>query len=290
MENKRTLKVARPIGFCGGVRHAVNLFLKTADAHPGEPIFVLHELVHNRAVSSALEQRGAHYVDSLDGVPEGSLVFLGAHGVRPEIVELCHVKKFRLTNAVCPLVERLQMAVAEIPPEVPLLVFGDKKHPEVQGILGHAKSREVTVIGDLAEADALPPMEQAVLVSQTTRNAEEIQAVVELLSKRIKVLDSHNAHACDAVYARQKAVKDLAQECDLVLIIGSPHSSNARRLVEIAQHIGRTVLMEGAEELTAELVKDIRCLGVGAGTSTPDSVIDEVLQKAALFGFEENEK
>ncbi len=285
--DRRELRVAHPIGFCGGVRHAVDLFRKIAEEHPAEPIYVLHELVHNRTVSAELAERGARYVDSLENVPEGSLVFLGAHGVRPEVEEFCRARGFRMTNAVCPLVERLHNAVAKVPADVPLLVFGDKSHPEVQGILGHAKNQSVTVIGSVGEAAALPPMERAALVSQTTRNAEEIRAVAELLSRRIGALDTQHAHVCDAVYQRQQAVAELARACDLVLIIGSPHSSNASRLLEIAQEHCKAVLLEGADALSEEMLQDVRCLGVGAGTSTPDSAIEDILKKARSLGFEE---
>jgi len=284
-EKKKKLFIASPYGFCGGVRRAVEQFDDVARDHAGETIYVLHELVHNKVVTDSMKAQGAVYVNDVSQVPEGSLMFLGAHGVTPAIENECRARRLTVFNAVCPLVQRLQKAAEVIPDDEELVMFGDARHPEVQSILAHAHTTHVRVVGNLDEAQALPRLKRAQLLSQTTRNADEIRTVAEVLQAKSESLDTRYANVCDAVLLRQKAITAIAEKCDLVLIIGSPHSSNAKRLVEIASAHTRAMMIEDAKMLTEDLLSGVDNLGIGAGTSTPDYVINDVMNKAISMGF-----
>ena len=273
------ISVIDPIGFCAGVRRAVNMFYDILAKHEERPIYVLHELVHNRSVSEKMRGDGALFVEQISQVPDGSVVLLGAHGCGLDVERECRERHLIAYDAVCPLVKQLQQTAARHRPEIPLILLGDKEHPEVKSVVNRAGSREVHVIGG---ADELPPpMGEALFLSQTTRNAAEVEAVRQKLAERIGNLESR-AHVCDAVLLRQKAVERLSRECELMLIIGSMHSSNARRLLEIASGITTAYMVETARDIQDEWLQGVQHVGVGAGTSTPDWDITQV--REALEG------
>ena len=283
---KKKLFLAEPLGFCGGVRHAVRTFEKMRDEYPDEPIYVLHELVHNSVVTQFMREKGAIFVDDVEAIPVGAVALFGAHGVTTATEEAAKKRNLRLSNAVCTLVVQLQEKAAAFNPETPLVFFGDKQHPEVQSILDHAAARNIYVISSIDDVDSLPPLKSAVFLSQTTRNAEIVDDIAKRLAERIPQFDNQ-AHVCPTVQKHQEAVRHLAQTCDAMLIIGSPHSANGRYLAELAGiSTGHARLVENTQQLKPEYFDDIETLGLGTATSTPDSVIKDVIDWLHAHGFE----
>ena len=272
----KKLFLAEPLGFCGGVRHAVSTFEKLRGEYPDEPIYVLHELVHNSVVTQAMRDKGAIFVNSVDEIPVGAVALFGAHGVTTATEEAAKKRNLRLSNAVCKLVVQLQEKAASFNPDIPLVFFGDRKHPEVQSILDHAAARDIHVISSIDDVDFL---------SQTTRNAEIVDAIAKRLSERIPQFDNQ-AHVCPTVQKHQEAVRRLAQTCDAMLIIGSQHSANGRYLAELAGiSTGHAQFVENAQQLKPENFENIQTLGLGTATSTPDSVIEDVIAWLHGHGF-----
>ena len=283
---KKKLFLAEPLGFCNGVRLAVQRFEDMRKKYPGELIYVLHELVHNSVVTQSMREKGAIFVNSVEEIPVGAVALFGAHGVTTATEEAAKKRNLRLSHAVCPLVVQLQVKAARFDPDIPLVFFGDKQHPEVQSILDHAVAHDIHVISSKEEIDSLPLMQRAVFLSQTTRNAEVVAAIAKRLAERIPQFDNQ-AHVCPTVQKHQEAVRLLAQTCDAMLIIGSPHSANGRYLAELAGiSTGHARLVENAQQLKPEYFDDIETLGLGTATSTPDSVIKDVIDWIHAHGFE----
>ena len=282
----KQLFLAEPLGFCGGVRLAVQTFEDMLKKYPGETIYVLHELVHNSVVTESMIAKGAMFVKNVEDIPVGAVALFGAHGVTTATEDVAKQRNLRLSNAVCPLVVQLQEKAARFDPNIPLVFFGDKQHPEVQSILDHAAAHDIHVISSMEEIDSLPPMQRAVFLSQTTRNAEVVAAIAKRLGERIPQFDNQ-AHVCPTVQKHQVAVRRLAQTCDAMLIIGSQHSANGRYLAELAGiSTGHAHLIENAQQLKPEDFENIQTLGLGTATSTPDSVIKDVIDWLHAHNFE----
>ena len=286
----KRLFLAIPTGFCGGVRHAVAMFHALSQEHPGERIYVLHELVHNRLVTEEMRRADAVFVEDVEEIPEGSLTLLGAHGCGESVERRCRERQLRVYDATCPLVTQLQKKAVASDPKKPIVFLGDKAHPEVRGITDRLGGREVYLVGTEEEARAIPLLPAAVFFSQTTRCITEIQRIRDILKTRVENLEDH-AHVCDAVQMRQNAMATLAGQCQVVYVIGSPHSSNARRLAEIAREHGcpDTRFAENADAVHPEELAAVEVVGVGTATSTPDEVIEAVLAKFAELGFQRTE-
>ena len=281
----KQLFLAEPLGFCGGVRRAVQTFEDMLKKYPGEAIYVLHELVHNSVVTESMIAKGAIFVKKVEDIPVGAVALFGAHGVTTATEEAAKQRNLRLSNAVCTLVVQLQEKAARFDPNIPLIFFGDKQHPEVQSILDHAAARNIYVISSIDDVDSLPPLKSAVFLSQTTRNAEIVDAIAKRLAERIPQFNNQ-AHVCPTVQKHQAAVRHLAQTCDAMLIIGSPHSANGRYLAELAGiSTGHARLVENMQQLKPEYFDDIETLGLGTATSTPDSVIKDVIDWLHGHGF-----
>ena len=282
------LRIIEPHGFCSGVKAAVEAAFKAlaAPRPDGEKVYCLHELVHNSVVTQSMRAKGAIFVNSVDEIPVGAVALFGAHGVTTATEEAAKKRNLRLSNAVCKLVIQLQEKAASFNLDIPLVFFGDKKHPEVQSILDHAVARDIHVISSIDDVDSLPPMKRAVFLSQTTRNAEIVDAIAKRLSERIPQFDNQ-AHVCPTVQKHQEAVRRLAQTCDAMLIIGSQHSANGRYLAELAGiSTGHAQFVENAQQLKPENFENIQTLGLGTATSTPDSVIEDVIAWLHEHGFE----
>jgi len=281
----KRLFLAEPLGFCGGVRRALEMFETFAAEHPGVTVYVLHELVHNSTVTDSMRRRNAVFVDSLDDVPDGACILFGAHGISASIEEEARRRNLVYCDSVCPLVLKLQRNAADSPEDLPLILFGDAQHPEVRSVLGWARSRQVHVLSELKDIDSLPSMRKALFLCQTTRNQEQVRSLSELLKERIPGLVD-KSKVCDAVSRRQNAVAELSPLCDLMLVVGSPHSSNGRRLLAIAREkCRRSAMVENGGEITEDLVGAARNVGISAATSTPDSAIGAVVAKFESFGF-----
>jgi len=271
----------------------MEIFSQIESTHSGAPIYVLHELVHNRSVTDGMRHRGAIFVEAVSQVPEGSTLLLGAHGSTPEIFRQCQERHLDCHDATCPLVSKLQNLAASFDTTIPIIFLGDGNHPEVRGILERLSRHTVFLVKDETEVQALPHLGRGVFFSQTTRSHTEVQRISELLQSKVDSLDDQ-AHVCDAVFQRQKALETLAKQCDSIYILGSSNSSNARRLVEIAQEAGAPFvrLVEGPAEIPPTEFARATTIGLGAATSTPDSLIEETIQFFEAQGFprQSNEK
>ena len=284
----KTLHIAQPIGFCSGVRRAMKLFDDCIQANPGKSIYVLHELVHNHAVTQAMKDKGAVFVEAVEYAPQDSTLLIGAHGCGPSALETCGKRHLDVHDATCPRVTRLRNAMAACPSEQPIILLGDYNHPEVQGIVEHASrsKHDVYIIKNCQEAECLPLMDSAAFFSQTTRRITEIAAVRSILARRIRRLDDH-AHPCPAVRDRQIAMKTVAKCCELVFIVGSSHSSNAQRLAEIAEENGCNDIRfaESVDDIVAEDIEHFEHIGIGAATSAPDDIICSIIERIRQLGF-----
>lgn len=271
---KKIIRLVSPRGFCAGVRGALEAFEEARREH-GSPIYVLHELVHNRRVSGDMKKKGAVFVSSLAEVPAGSVVLFGAHGTgRAEHLE-AEKRGLRVIDACCPRVKRLHRAAAAIPAEDELIIFGNPDHPEVRGVAGHSGTERVFIVKSRSEIADLPPMHRPTLLCQTTRDHREIEEISALLREKYPGI-SVNSGVCDAVFRRQRAVEELAPQVDAVVIVGSPHSSNANRMRDVASRLGKAAfLVEGPEDLPD--LSGYGVIALGAGASTPDIAVQEVL-------------
>ena len=273
---------------CGGVFAALKLLEKTLAEAGGSPVYVLHELVHNTPVTRAFEARGVHFVDTPADIPDGAYAMIGAHGVSRQVAESLRRKTPHLADATCPLVKKLQDFAASLTPQDQLIIYGKPHHPEVAGVHGHSCAGENFIITALDEIDKLPELTHPNFISQTTVEANAAETIKNALEKRfphIKTLPG----VCDASRRRQSAVLQAAQNSDMMIIVGSPHSSNACRLREIAEANcsgKKAFLVDGPEMLPAEELQNASKVGLSSGASTPEEIFEKVASALEALGFQ----
>ena len=289
MAETKKLLLARTRGFCGGVRAALSALEKLLDEHPDAPVCVLHELVHNRHVTTAFQRRGVRFLNDLDGLPPGAVLLLGAHGVPPETERRARERASAVVDTTCPLVKARQREAAKLGPGETLILLGHPNHPEVVGIVGRSGAGTNVVVSEASEAERVVVPSRPVLLTQTTFDAFELGRCREILERRFPDLEFRGG-VCAASLERQKCVESLAREVDAVVVAGAPHSSNARRLRETAERCGaRGVLAADAAELPHELF-ELGRVGLTAGASTPDADVDEMLAAFSAAGFDIEEQ
>ena len=280
---KKSYLTAQIYGMCGGVHAA----LKTLDEllhSSGRKVFVFHELVHNRAVNDNFRQKGAVFVQNIEEIPPGVPLVIGAHGVAPDVEQKLRLRTGVCRDATCPLVKKLHNIAASLTADDQLIIFGKAGHPEVAGIAGYSKAGKCFLIASPEDAEALPPLPKPVFISQTTVDHNEFEKIQAILKARFGNLRECSG-ICDASRKRQQAVLDLAAKVECVLVIGSGHSSNARRLCETARRTGcNAYLIENAAELTPQILQYAR-IGVTSGASTPQFLFDEVIAALEADGF-----
>jgi 4-hydroxy-3-methylbut-2-enyl diphosphate reductase len=288
----KKLLVASPRGFCAGVSYAIEIVDLVLD-HYGPPVYVRHEIVHNRHVCDRLRARGAIFVDDLTLVPEGSLLIFSAHGVAPSVRAQADGRALRVIDATCPLVTKVHLEALRFAREdYRILLIGHRGHVEVEGTLGHAPERMMLVETSRdVEALDLPQDERIAVVTQTTLSVDDTREVIEAIQKRFpQARTPKKDDICYATQNRQTAVKDLAQRSDLVLVIGSPTSSNANRLVEVARTSGAVAhLIEHAPDIDPAWLETARTVGLTAGASTPESLVQETIDRLRTLGCTEVE-
>ncbi|MGB9867090.1 MAG: bifunctional 4-hydroxy-3-methylbut-2-enyl diphosphate reductase/30S ribosomal protein S1 [Bacillota bacterium] len=274
---ERKVLVSKHAGFCPGVRRAIVLAKEAVATAGGHKVFSLGALINNPLVIEELKSAGIEIADSPEQAA-GEVVVIRAHGVAPEVMERCKKLCHRVVDATCPFVAKAQECAAEFSSRgLPVIVVGDRHHPEVLGILGHCG--EATVIQGLEEAASAHLPRRAGLVAQTTFDVEELEAVVGVLKERGIELEVAQT-VCEATRARQEAVRQLARKCDVMLVIGGASSANTRRLVDIARKTGcRTYLVGSAAEVQPDWFSYAGLICIAAGASTPDGVIKEVAGK-----------
>ncbi|MFL6074322.1 MAG: 4-hydroxy-3-methylbut-2-enyl diphosphate reductase [Mycobacteriales bacterium] len=290
MSAKRVL-LARPRGYCAGVDRAVQTVEKALDLY-GPPVYVRKQIVHNLHVVRTLEARGAIFVDETEEVPEGALVVFSAHGVAPVVHEEASARGLRTIDATCPLVTKVHLEARRFAAEdYDILLIGHEGHEEVIGTAGEAPAHVHLVDGpeEAATVQVRDP-ERVAWLSQTTLSVDETMATVAALRERFpKLLDPPSDDICYATQNRQLAVKQVAPECQLVLVVGSTNSSNSVRLVEVATEAGAKAayLVENAAAIQPEWLADVDTVGVTSGASVPELLVAEVLDRLAGHGYGE---
>jgi 4-hydroxy-3-methylbut-2-en-1-yl diphosphate reductase len=281
--------LAAPRGYCAGVDRAVVAVEKALDLH-GAPVYVRKEIVHNRHVVTSLQRRGAIFVDDTDVVPEGALVIFSAHGVAPSVVEAAHRRNLRTIDATCPLVTKVHKeAVRFAADDYDILLIGHAGHEEVEGTAGEAPDHIQLVNGpdDVDQITVRDP-ERVVWLSQTTLSVDETMETVRRLRERFPSLqDPPSDDICYATQNRQVAVKKIAAESDLVIVVGSSNSSNSVRLVEVALEHGARAShrVDFASEIDEAWLDGVTTVGVTSGASVPEILVREVLEWLAERGF-----
>jgi len=287
-ETPRTLFVASPRGFCAGVSYAIEIVDLVLERY-GPPVYVRHEIVHNRHVVEKLRAQGARFVDDLADVPEGSLLVFSAHGVSPAVRADAAQRRLRVMDATCPLVTKLHLQALRYAREgYEILLIGHRGHVEVEGTLGHAPDQMhlVETVADVERLNLRDPHRVAI-VTQTTLSVDDTRAIVEAVRRRFPAVRTPpKDDICYATQNRQTAVKALARQSDFVLVIGSPASSNANRLVEVAEQVGTAArLIEKADDIDPSWVQRIRRAGLTAGASTPESLVQAAIARLRTLGF-----
>ena len=289
---KRVL-VAAPRSFCAGVVRAIDIVEKLLDQH-GPPVYVRHEIVHNVHVVRDLEGRGAVFVDSEEDVPEGALVVLSAHGVAPEVYRKCAERNLKVVDAVCPLVSKVHAEARRYAARGhKIALVGHAGHVEVEGTMGEAPDSMVLVetVEDARNLE-LEEGTQLAYLTQTTLSLDDTADVVAALRERFPELAGPpSADICYATQNRQDAVKAICEEATLVLVVGSGTSSNANRLVEVARSAGADAyLIDDERDLDPAWLEGHETVGLTAGASSPDVLVDRVAARLAELGFDTREE
>ena len=283
--SRRPLKVllASPRGFCAGVDRAIQIVELALERH-GAPVYVRHEIVHNRYVVEQLEAKGAIFVDELDEVPEGANpVVFSAHGVPKAVPEEAERRRLDYLDATCPLVSKVHIeAERHFGAGRQIILVGHAGHPEVVGTMGQLPEGAIILVENAAQAEVVTPRPGAELayLTQTTLSVDDAEAIVGVLRRRFPTMAGpHKQDICYATTNRQEAVKAIAGRCDLILVIGAPNSSNSVRLVEVAKAAGcaRAALVQRAAELDWSLLDGVATVGLTAGASAPESLVVETL-------------
>jgi len=288
-EQPRRVLLADPRGFCAGVERAVVTVEKALEAY-GAPVYVRKQIVHNIHVVRSLEARGAIFVEETTEVPEGSIVVFSAHGVAPAVHEEAAKRSLRTIDATCPLVTKVHReAVRYAHADYDILLIGHEGHEEVEGTAGEAPEH-VQLVDGPAGVDSVTVRDPAKVVwlSQTTLSVDETLETVEQLKERFPQLQAPPSDdICYATQNRQSAVKMMAPDCDLVLVVGSTNSSNSVRLVEVALSAGATAayLVEDREAVHEEWLDGVRTVGVSSGASVPENLVKDVLAWLEERGF-----
>ncbi len=279
--------LANPRGFCAGVERAIEI-VERALAQYGRPIYVRHEIVHNKYVVADLRDKGAVFVEELAEVPAGSTVIFSAHGVSQEVRREADALGLNVFDATCPLVTKVHVQVAKLLKSgLEIIMVGHRGHPEAEGTMGQATSgmHLVETLADVAELKVRDPSRLA-YVTQTTLSVDDAQTIVAALRERFpSILGPKKDDICYATQNRQDAVKFMAPQCDLVIVVGSPNSSNSNRLREVAENMGVPAYMvDSADQLRPEWLVGKTRIGVSAGASAPEVLVDALVARLREMG------
>lgn len=277
------LVIASPRGFCAGVDRAIRI-VELALLHYGAPVFVRHEIVHNRHVVETLKAKGAVFVETLDDVPDDKPVVFSAHGVPKAVPAKAEARGLEYIDATCPLVSKVHRQAERLHDAGRHILFiGHAGHPEVIGTLGQLPGGAMTLVETIDDVAALsvPDPENLAFLTQTTLSVDDTASIVTALKHRYPAIQGPRGEdICYATSNRQAAVKAIAGACDLVLVIGAPNSSNSVRLVEVARGCGaRGELIQSAADIDPAWLDGVACLGLTAGASAPEDLIDAVIER-----------
>jgi 4-hydroxy-3-methylbut-2-enyl diphosphate reductase len=281
------LLIAAPRGFCDGVDRAIEIVEKALEKY-GRPVYVRHEIVHNRFVVEGLKAKGAIFIEELDEAPDGAHVIFSAHGVPKAIPEEATRRGLGWFDATCPLVSKVhRQAERQIEAGRHIIFIGHAGHPEVIGTIGQVPEGMITLVETVEDIASLPFDTESPLafLTQTTLSVDDTAEIVGALRRRFPQIKGPKAEdICYATSNRQKAVKAIAAECDLMLVVGAPNSSNSLRLVEVAERCGAQARMvQRGSEVDPAWLEGIGTLGLTAGASAPETLVREVVQRLAEF-------
>ena len=288
MPNDKTLLLLKPRGFCAGVVRAIDIVRIALEAF-GPPIYVRKEIVHNRFVVEELQQKGAIFVDDVDEVPNGERVIYSAHGVSPEVRENSQKRGLRVIDATCPLVTKVHVEAVKFAKEgYALVLIGHHDHDEVIGTLGEAPL-VTQVVGSPEQVESLnvPDPNRVAYLTQTTLSLDETKDIIAALRKKFpNIQGPHAQDICYATENRQVAVKHVASEADLLLVVGSDNSSNSNRLVEVARNLRTSShLIDSYRNIRPEWLEGVKTIALTAGASAPECLVEEVIQYLGTKGF-----
>lgn len=287
------VQLANPRGFCAGVDRAIDIVNRALDIH-GAPIYVRHEVVHNRTVVETLRSRGAVFVDELEEVPDDAIVIFSAHGVSKAVRKEADQRQLTVFDATCPLVTKVHLEVVRYSRNgQECVLIGHAGHPEVEGTMGqydYSRGGNIYLVEDEADVQKLEVKnpENLAYVSQTTLSVDDTARIIDALRKKFPAIQGpRKDDICYATQNRQDAVKQMALENDLVLVVGSPSSSNSNRLRELAERCGaKAFLIDNAEEVDPGWLEGVRSIGVTAGASAPEILVQQVVAKLQSLGAE----
>lgn len=286
----KELILANPRGFCAGVDRAIDIVERALELF-GAPVYVRHEVVHNKFVVDGLRDKGAVFVEEVSEVPDGNTVIFSAHGVSKQVQAEGKQRDIRVFDATCPLVTKVHMEVSRYEKQnMECILIGHAGHPEVEGTMGQYTSEKggmylVESPEDVAKLKVKNP-EQLAFVTQTTLSVDDTSLVIDALREHFPHITGPNKDdICYATQNRQDAVKKLADECDLVLVVGSVNSSNSNRLRELSEKLGTPAyLIDNADHIQAEWLEDKVRIGLTAGASAPEILVEDVIKKLKQFG------
>lgn len=279
--------LANPRGFCAGVDRAIEIVERALKKY-GSPIYVRHEVVHNKFVVDGLREKGAVFVDDLDEIPANATVIFSAHGVPKAVREEAEARSLNVFDATCPLVTKVHVEVTQYRKQgLEIILIGHAGHPEVEGTMGQAEGGILLVetLKDVADLRVKNP-EKLAYVSQTTLSMDDTAQIVDALRAKFPAIKGpRKDDICYATQNRQDAVKKIIEGCDLVLVVGSPNSSNSNRLREIASNRGiQAFLIDGPDEIEQEWLRDAGKVGVTAGASAPEELVQQVIDRLMESG------
>jgi 4-hydroxy-3-methylbut-2-enyl diphosphate reductase len=286
-EAKILLRV-RPRGFCAGVVRAVDIVELALEAY-GAPVYVHHEIVHNTYVVEQLRRRGAIFVEAISEVPHGAVLVFSAHGVPPTVREEAKERQLRVIDATCPLVTKVHLEALKFAREKrTIILIGHRDHQEIVGTSGEAPDR-TSVVDSVEAVDALQveDPDKLAFLTQTTLSLYDTQEIVTRLRQKFpKIIGPASDDICYATQNRQEAVEQVAKDVDLILVVGSQNSSNSNRLVELAQRLNRGAqLIDSAEDIDPRWLEGVKSVGLTAGASAPEVLVEQVSERLAQFGF-----
>ena len=293
----KIIKLANPRGFCAGVDRAIDIVSKALEIY-GPPIYVRHEVVHNRKVVEDLKSRGAKFVEELSEIPDDGITIFSAHGISEKVENEAKNRNLKFFDATCPLVSKVHNEVirfAEAGKDI--IMIGHKNHPEVEGTLGRFpenSSGQMYLVENILQAETLTvnQPENLCLVTQTTLSVSDTEEIVLKLKEKFPMLQEPKSEdICYATQNRQDAVKQLALESDLILVVGSENSSNSTRLKELAENCGvKSFLVDDPEKISSINLEGVKIMGITAGASAPEELVQQMVSKCSTLGYKVNQE
>ncbi len=283
--------LANPRGFCAGVDRAIEITNRALEMF-GAPIYVKHQIVHNKYVVDELKDKGVIFIEDVRTVPEGSILIYSAHGVSEEIINQSNKKNLQVFNATCPLVTKVHMEVARLSKKnINTILIGHKDHPEVEGTIGRyitESNSEIILVENETDVEKLKfdENEEIAYVTQTTLSIDDTKNIINAIKKKYQnVIEPARGDICYATTNRQGAVKELTEKCDIIFVVGSENSSNSNRLREISTRAGvPSYLLDSANDLDVSWLANKKNIGLTAGASAPEVLVQSIINKLKSFG------